>query len=610
MAKMKIPQRKDVPARHQWDLAPLFSSDTFWEEEFTALENLISDYDRFRGKLGESAESLKAALDYHLDVTRRLDRLYTYAHLRSDEDKSQQHYLGLHGKAVNLLNRAGELSSFMTPQIQGIAEETMRRLLSHPGLRLYRFHLEKILRYKPHTLGESEEQILAMSGEVGQTASQIFGQLDNVDLRFGTVVVEDGSERELSHGNFMTFLIRPDRQVRKRAFESYYRAYEAMKNTLATTLSCANKKDFFYARARNFANCRSAGLFADNVPEEVYDNLVTTVRDHLEPLFKYFRFRRQSLGLDTLHFYDTYVPIVAGVEFHMPYEEAVAIAVQALKPLGSEYTRILEEGLTGGWVDRYENRGKRSGAYSSGCYDSPPYILLNYEEDNLNSLYTLVHEAGHSMHSFYANRSQPFVDHQYTIFVAEVASTFNENLLTRHLLEYFGDDPRMKAFIINREIDNIRATFYRQTMFAEFEMRTHRLVEQNQPLTLERITTVYRELLEVYFGDTMVIDPQLELECLRIPHFYAAFYVYKYATGISAAIALAEKVSNGAEAERRAYIDFLRMGGSDWPLQQLQTAGVDMHSPQPVQMTVQYFDDLLERLTAELEASSLLSQGK
>ena len=610
MTTQKIPRRKDVPEQHRWDLAPLFSSDASWQETFAALEIDLGGYQRFRGKLAVSAEKIKEALGFHLDVARRLDRLHTYAHLRSDEDKSQQHYLGMYRKAVNLHTRVSEISSFLTPEIQAIDDDTMAGYLSHPCLQPFRFYLEKILRNKPHTLGEAEEQILAMSGEVGQTASQVFGQLDNADLKFGTISVEDGSQVELSHGNFMTFLIRSDRDIRRKAFHKYYRAYGALKNTLATTLSCAIKKDFFYARARNFANCRLAGLFADNVPEELYDNLIATVRDELDPLFKYFRFRKKALGLDELHFYDTYVPIVAGVDFQMTYEEAAAVAVRALQPLGSEYTRILEEGLTGGWVDRYENRGKRSGAYSSGCYDSPPYILLNYEPSSLNSLYTLVHEAGHSMHSYYANRHQPYVDHMYTIFVAEVASTFNEILLSRYLLKYYADNPRMKAFILNREIDNIRATFYRQTMFAEFEMRIHQLVEQNDPLTLEQITAIYRELLETYFGDTLVIDPQLELECLRIPHFYAAFYVYKYATGISAAIALAETVYSGGEDERRCYIDFLKLGGSSFPLQQLQEAGVDMRTPQPIRMTVRYFDHLLERLIEEIASSSLLTPGK
>lgn len=601
MKTKTIARRDDVPEAHRWNLTPLFASDESWQEAFVALETQITGYERFRGKLGESAEGLKAAIDFHLAFTRELERLYTYAHLRSDEDKSNQQTLGIYRKAVNLHTRAAEVASYMTPEIQAVADDVMQRFLTHPCLQELRFYLEKKLRYKPHTLSASEEQILAMSTEVGQTASQIFGQLDNVDLNFGMIKTEDGSEVELSHGNFMTFLIHPGRDTRKLAFTRYYRAYAALKNTLATMLGCSVKKDFFYARARNFASCRMAGLFDDNVPESVIDTLIETVRDHLEPLFAYYRFRRKALGLDRLHFYDTYVPIVAGVEFSMTYEEAVDAAIRALQPLGDEYTGILADGLKGRWVDRFENRGKRSGAYSSGCYDSPPYILLNYEQNNLNSLYTLVHEAGHSMHSYYANRHQPYVDHRYTIFVAEVASTFNENLLSRHLLEVYRDDPRMTAYILNREIDNIRATFYRQTMFAEFENRTHRLAEQNEPLTLEQITSLYRELLDTYFGNAVVIDPELELECLRIPHFYAAFYVYKYATGISAAIALAEKVSSGQEADRQAYLNFLKTGGSQFPLQQLQQAGVDMQSSSPVQMTVRYFDHLLKRLMVTLD---------
>ena len=601
MTTKKIPSRNEIPESDRWDLRPLFASDQSWEEEFAAVEKLLEGYERFRGNMGSSAESLKKALDFHLDVTRRLERLYTYAHLRSDEDKSDQTALGRHSRALNLHTRAAEVSSFMTPEIQAVDSRVMKKYLSQPDLQPLGFYLEKILRYKPHTLKEQEEQILAMSGEMGQTASQIFSQLDNVDLNFGTIVEDDGSEMELSHGNFITFLIRSNRDIRKQAFTRYYRAYDGLKNTLATTLSFANKKDLFYARARKFSNCRMGGLFADNVPEALYDNLITTVRANLDPLFRYFRFRKKTLGLDNLHFYDTYVPMVAGVDFKMPYEQAVEVAIEALKPLGSEYVGVLSDGVTGGWVDRYENRGKRSGAYSSGCYDSPPYILLNYEENNLNSLYTLVHEAGHSMHSYYANRHQSYADHQYTIFVAEVASTFNENLLSRYLLKQYSDDTRMSAFILNREIDNIRATFYRQTMFAEFEKRTHQMVEENQPLTLEQMSSLYRELLQAYFGDTMVIDRELELECLRIPHFYSAFYVYKYATGISAATALAEKVSSGTEDDRQAYLDFLKLGGSKFPIDQLKQAGVDMLSPEPVKMTIDYFDRLLKRLMALID---------
>jgi oligoendopeptidase F len=321
-----------------------------------------------------------------------------------------------------------------------------------------------------------------------------------------------------------------------------------------------------------------------------------TVKRNLEPLFKYLNFRQKVLGLNELHVYDTYVPIIEDVEFRMPYEEAVEVCIQAIEPLGEAYGRILKQGLSGGWVDRYENRGKRSGAYSSGCYDSPPYILLNYEAHNINSLYTLMHEAGHSMHSYYSKKNQPYVNHDYTIFVAEVASTFNEGLLSRYLLEFYKDNPKMSAYILNREIDNIRATLFRQTMFAEFEIIIHHIVETNQPLTLDVICEEYGKLLKIYFGNALILDPELSLECLRIPHFYSAFYVYKYATGVSAAIALADKVVAEGNPARQAYLDFLKLGGSKFPLDELLDAGVDMRSAEPVEQAIKHFSNLVDRL--------------
>jgi len=544
MTSGTIPKRQDIPDEHKWDLRPLFDSDKDWEKWMTEVESQLESYADYKGRLKDSVGVLKAALDFHLSLRRKLERIYAYAHLKSDEDKSNQFYLG----------------------------------------------------YKPHTRSETVEQVLAMSQEMAQTPSQVFGQLDNVDLNFGHLEDEDGKMIELSHGNFSTFLISPNRDIRKKAFFQYYRAYLDHQHTLATTLSHAIKKDLFYSRVRQFENCRAAALFADRIPESVYDNLIETVKSNLAPLFKYLNVCQQALALSNLHFYDTYVPIVSDVTFDIPYEEAVDMGIEAMRPLGGAYSKVLKEGLLGGWVDRYENRGKRSGAYSAGSYDAPPYILLNYEQKNINSVYTLLHEGGHSMHSFYSNKHQPYVDHDYTIFVAEVASTFNEILLSRYLLKHYKNDLSKTAYILNREIDNIRATLFRQTMFAEFEKITHSIVEANSPLTLDNLTGAYRDLLEIYFGDTMVLDPELSLECLRIPHFYSAFYVYKYATGISAAIALADKVVNEGEPARDAYLHFLKLGGSKFPLDQLVDAGVDMRSPEPIQRAIGYFSDLVERL--------------
>jgi oligoendopeptidase F len=608
MSKKKIPVRKEVADEHKWVLTPLFETDEDWDQLFSDVEKDIEGYAEYRGRLREAVGVFKEAIEFHLELTRRIERLYTYAHLKSDEDKSNQFYLGLHQKALNLFTRASEMASFMTPEIQSMPDEIVNRYLADETLAEYKFYLEKILRYKPHTRSESEEQILAMSREIAGAPAQVFGQLDNVDLKFGTVADESGDQIELSHGNFMTFLINPDHGVRKKVFFQYYQAYRDHQHTLAATLANSIKKDLFYSRARNFDNCRIAALFGDNVPEAVYDNLVATVQANLQPLFKYLGFRQSVLGLEELHFYDTYVPIISDVQFHMPFEEAVAVCASAVLPLGDEYARILKDGLLSGWVDRYENRGKRSGAYSSGCYDSPPYILLNYEANNINSLYTLIHEAGHSMHSYFSRKHQPYVDHEYTIFVAEVASTFNEDLLSRYLLELYKEDPKMKAYIINREIDNIRATLFRQTMFAEYEKATHAAVEANEPLTLEVMTTIYRELLETYFGDSLVLDPELSLECLRIPHFYSAFYVYKYATGISAAIALANKVVKEGEPARQAYLDFLKLGGSKFPLDELLDAGVDMASPEPIKLAIDHFSYLVDLLIEVCEDLKMVDE--
>jgi oligoendopeptidase F len=596
MTKKTIPERKNIPDDHKWDLTGLFNSDEDWEKWFAKVESQINSYADFKGRLAESVLFLKEAIDYHLALLRKIDRIYAYTQLKSDEDKSNQFYLGLYQRAIGLNRRASESSSFMIPEIQAIADDQMNAYLADESLAVYQFYLQKILRYKPHTRSESVEQVLAMSREMANTAIEIFGQLDNVDLNFGSLEDENGQEIELSHGNFSTFLIKPDRDVRQKAFFQYYQTYVNHQHTLAATLSHSAKKDLFYCRVRNFDNCRASALFADNIPEAVYDNLLQTVKGNLAPLFKYLNFRKQILALSELHFYDTYVPIVGRVAFHIPYEEAVDMSIEAMRPLGEDYVKVLRDGLLGGWVDRYENRGKRSGAYASGCYDASPYILLNYEEHNINSVYTLLHEGGHAMHSYYANKHQPYVDHAYSIFVAEVASTFNENLLTRYLLTLFKGDPARTAYILNREIDNLRATLIRQTMFAEFEKIIHSRIESNAPLTLDVISGIYRNLLEVYFGDTLFLDPELNLECLRIPHFYSAFYVYKYATGVSAAVALADKVIHEGYSARNAYLDFLKLGGSKFPLDQLAAAGVDMRSAEPVQRALNYFSDLVDRL--------------
>ena len=458
--------------------------------------------------------------------------------------------------------------------------------------------LERLRRYKPHTLGGPEERLLAMQAEVAGTARTVFDQLLDADLTFGTIEVMPGQPQPLTHGSYAVALESQDRAVRKQAFHQYYAGFQAHANTLAATFAGSVKQDVYNARVRNYSGARALAMFPDNVPEVVYDNLIHAVRANLPAVHKYYELRKRAMGLDAIHFYDVYVPILSDVRKRTGWADAVELVIESLKPLGPAYTAALTAGLRGRWCDRYENKGKHSGAFSSGCFDSDPYILMNYKDEVFDHVFTLAHEAGHSMHSHLSHTHQPYQYSGYTIFVAEVASTFNEQLLLRHLLKH-ATDKRERAYLLNREIDDIRKTLVRQTMFAEFEATTHRLAEANEPLTLDRLRAEYRTLLAAYFGPGFVLDAELSLECLRIPHFYRAFYVYKYATGLAAAVALADRVSDGGAAELEAYLGFLKGGSSKDPLDLLRGAGVDMASPEPVAAALARFGTLVDEL-AEL----------
>ena len=600
-AKTGTLTRDEVTVESQWDLTGLYSSDDVWNTELTELEADVSKYASFVGTLGQSALSLKACLEFDMNFSRKLEKLYTFAHLKNDEDKTNSLYQGNFEKAMRLVNEAGTASSFIRSEIMSIPDDQVSAFLADKELEFYRFHLEQVLRYRAHTLSEKEEALLAASSEMGRCMRDAFDMLDNADLQLGEIEDENGETVSLTHGNFQSFLQNYDRRVRQEAFNTYYKAYESHKYTYSTLLAGSIKKDLFYSRAKNFPSYRAKALFSENIPAEVYDNLIESVHQNLDPLYKYFDLRKRLLQLDELHVYDCSVPLVKDMKWHMPFEQAVDEIRSALIPLGDDYVEQLTRGLTTDrWTDRYENKGKRSGAYSSGCYDSNPFILMNYREDNINSAYTLAHEAGHSMHSLYSRKNQPYLYSDYTIFVAEVASTFNEALLTRHFL---GQDiaPDMRIYLICREIDNFRGTLYRQTMFAEFEHQVYKAMESNEPLTLETFKKIYWDLLKRYFGSGVVLDDCLALECFRIPHFYFSFYVYKYATGISAAYALADGVLSGAEAELNDYLGFLKSGGSKYPIDLLKSAGVDMLSPEPVKTALAKFSTLvdeLERLTS------------
>lgn len=595
MAIVKIPSRDEVLESDRWDLSSLYASVEAWESDFTQLEKRISRYEEFRGKLGSDIRILKECLDFDREIERLSERLGTYAFLRTAEDQANQSAQALVARFQNLSVRTNQIASYFRPEILAIPAETMNRWMASAELEEYRLVLERITRYRDHTLSDSEENLLAMQGEMSQTAGKAFRQLCDADLKFGTVENEKGQQIELGNATFTQLLISPSRAVRKAAFHQYYDQFAAHENTLAATLAGSIHTDVYYAKARRYPSSLAAALFPDNVPQSVYENLIAAVRSKLPAVHRYFDLRKRFMKLDQIHHYDTYVPLLSDLEQERTWDEAVATVIDSLKPLGSDYGQVLERGLRGRWCDRYPNKGKQSGAFSCGSYDGDPYIMMNYKPQVLNDLFTLTHEAGHSMHSYYSAKNQPFQYYNYTIFVAEVASTFNEQLLTHHLLSTT-DDPGFKAYLLNHEIDSIRATIVRQTMFAEFEKKTHEMAEVGQPLTVETFKQVYRGLLDDYFGPDFYIDEQLSLECFRIPHFYRGFYVYKYATGLSAAIALSRRVLQGGESERLQYLKFLSSGCRQDPLDLLRGAGVDMSQPEPVATALNYFDELVEQM--------------
>ncbi len=597
MSPEKIPTRVEIPEKDKWDLRHLFVDVSKWQEDFTWVQQTYPRLQQWKGKVGESAKSLADCLESEKALEMKIERLYHFASLQLAEDSANPDYLARVGQVQNLLTRIGEAAAFVIPEIQAIDDEKFTEFMADPALTEWRVKLHKIRRMKPHVLSEPEERLLALGSAALDGYDDTFSQLTDVDMKFGLLTDANGRARPLTQSSFSSFLVKRDDELRKRAFHQFYAEFQDHQYTLATSLAYSVKADVFRARARNYSSALAAALFPDDVPVAVYDNLIKSVRSHLDPLFRYFELRRRVLGLDELHHYDTYVPLVLEIETHISFDDAVETVLAALAPLGKEYVDLLTEGLRGRWCDRYETKSKRSGAFSSGSYGAPPYILMNYKEDVFADIYTLAHEAGHSMHTRLSQKSQRFQDYDYPIFLAEVASTFNEELLTHHLLKQTSD-PKMRAYIINRQIDDIRGTLFRQTMFAEFEKIVHSLEESGDALTLDVFKSEYHKLLAAYFAQNFVLDPQLDFECLCIPHFYNAFYVFKYATGISAAVALSERVLAGESGSVDAYLSFLRSGGSKFPLETLKAAGVDMTTPAPVESTLRLF----ERRLGELES--------
>jgi oligoendopeptidase F len=595
----KLPARKDVAVGDTWDLASLCRSDAEWEETLAVWEERIGQFAPYAGTLGSSPERLAECLEHDLAFDREGDRLGTYAHLRASEDQAGADAQRMIGRFQHVATRAGEAASFIRPEIMAIDPAKLEAWMELPVLAPYRLLLERIVRTRAHTLSEPEEKLLAMQGTFAGTAGKVFRQLTDADLKFGSVTTGKGERIELSNATFTTLLHDTSRDVRRTAFHQFYAQYEGHANTLAATLSGSNERDVYAARVRHYPSAVEAALFADNVPLAVYDQLIAAVRANLPIVHRYYDLRKRVLGLDAIHHYDCYVPLVPELEQRHTWDEAVRVVIESLQPLGGDYCSRLERGLRGRWCDRYPNAGKQSGAFSSGTYDSDPYILMNFQADVIEHVFTLTHEAGHSMHTRYSAEAQPYQYSGYTIFVAEVASTFNEQLLARLLLAR-ATSKKERAAILTREIDAIRNTIVRQTMFAEFERKSHASAEAGEPLTLGRIRSIYRELLDAYFGPNFTIDPQLELECLRIPHFYNAFYVYKYATGLAAAITLAKKVAEQDPGALDRYLGFLKGGSSKWPLDLLRDAGVDLEKPEPVATALARFGELVDELGALL----------
>lgn len=595
MAKT-IPSRKDVPESDKWNLSSIYKSDDQWESSLKEIPILTKKVLEYKSKLGSSAQTLLEALKALEKANLKMETVYHYASLQHEADEDDSKATDREGRAMMAYTQMETELSFIDPEIQSIDETKLMEWIEQPQFKDYKVYIKKLLHFKQFILSEKEERILSLAMQPAQTAQTAFSVLTNVDMNktFGTVKV-DGEERQLTETTWTLFLHSQDRKVREEAYKKFYGKYEEHQNTIAALYAGSVNQDVFTMRSRGYKSSLEHALYGNKVPQSVYRNLIECVHKNLPALHAYYSLRKKIMGVSELRHYDVYVPLVKTVETKTSYEESVEICRTALAPLGKEYTARLCDGLLNGWADRYENVGKRSGAFSSGAYIGDPYILLNYNESNIRDVFTMAHEGGHSMHSWYSVHNNPFMSYDYTIFEAEVASTFNEELVFEYLFKTAKSDD-MKKYLLAMRADDILATLYRQTMFAEFELKTHELVEKGTPLTAELLRKTYRELLELYFGPEMHFESNSDLEGLRIPHFYNAFYVYKYATGISAALALAKRVTTGGENERNDYFNFLKSGGSRYPIESLKVAGVDMESTEPVQAACDEFKTIVDEL--------------
>ena len=587
-------KREDTDPKYRWRLEDIFESDDAWNAEFREAEEGLKILPSFRGKIAASSDGMYEYFTKRAEETKKLERLYGYASMRRDENTANTLYQGMTDKALKLIVTYESELAFATPEMLTIPQEELEKRAAEERFADHRFELRKLERSRAHILSEKEEKLLAMVQEPLEGASSIFNMLNNVDLKFGEVTDAEGKKTELTHGTYSVLLKDPDRNVRKQAYEKLYGAYGSMKNTISTTYATSVKTDVFAAKARNFDGALEAALYGNNVPVSVYEELIEAVHEKLPALHKYISLRKEVLGLEQLEMYDLYTPLLPECNMSLDYEQAKVLVKDALKPLGENYQKLLDKAYTEGWIDVYENEGKRSGAYSNSVYGTHPYVLLNHQND-VDHASTLAHELGHAMHTYHSMDAQPYETADYCIMVAEVASTVNEMLLTRYLVGK-ETDKKKKAYLLNDFLETVRATCYRQTMFAEFELKVHRMCESGEPLTVDSMSKVYKELNELYYKGVHV-DDNIAMEWMRIPHFYRAFYVYQYATGICTALALVNNILEKGELDR--YIAFLSSGGSDYPIKLLQNAGVDLTDKNTVLNALDTFEKTVDEL-AEL----------
>lgn len=590
----KLKTREQIEQQYKWKVEKIYQNIDEWEKDFKSLKDIAPELTSYSGKLAEGKELLNY---FKLDekISRLAGKLAVYAHLRSDEDTANHTYQALRDKIYSYFAELKSMQSFFIPELLSLPEEAIRKEIEKtPELKMYNFLIEDILKMKPHILTKDKEELLASVSDCLQAPDRIYSMLSNADMTFPVIKDENNNEVELTEANYGGFIQSKDRRVRKDAFKGLFNTYNRYNNTFGASLTSSIKNFVFISKARNYKSALEASLKPNNIPLEVYDNTISTINNNLSSLHRYVKVKKKLLGLEEIHMYDLYVPVIDNPVEHIEFDEAIKIVKEGLKPLGEEYLNIFEEGIKEGWIDIYPNKGKRGGAYSSGDYDTMPYVLLNYD-NRLRDVSTLAHEMGHSIHSYYSRKTQPYVYADYSLFVAEVASTTNENLLMDYLIEKEQDKDK-KLYLINQQLEQIRTTVFRQVMFAEFEKITHENLEKGIPLTSKDLSKIWHDLNVKYFGPEMIVDEEIDIEWARIPHFYRDFYVYQYATGYAAANSFAKEILKSGEKAVELYKGFLKSGSSDYPINVLKKAGVDMTTPKPLEDTIDRFNELLDML--------------